>query len=43
MCESVEPQGWNTNEIIRGIGTPPVNRWVFSLGCLEAAYLHQHH
>ena len=26
MCRSIEPQGWSTNEIIRGTGTPQVKK-----------------
>ena len=28
MCRPVEPQGWGTNEIIRGTGTLKVKKWV---------------
>ena len=40
MCRSVEPQGWSTNEIIRGTGTPQVRKWVSQLERLEAVFLH---
>ena len=37
-CRSVEPQGWSTNEIIRGTGTPEVRKWVSQLERLEAVF-----
>ena len=40
MCRSVEAQGWGTNGIIRGTGTPQVRKWVSQLERLEAVFLH---
>ena len=38
MCRSVEPQGWSTNEIIGGTGTPQVRKWASQLERLEAVF-----